>query len=72
MKKLKVYLKSRSEFNHFNLPKENEKGTHFIGISLSKSSVVYFDSYGLETVGMEGFFPTFFRFCFPTVRNVFK
>ena len=35
-----------------NLSKENEKGTHFIGISVSKNVVVYFDSYGLETIDL--------------------
>ena len=33
-----------------NLSKENEKGTHFIGISLLKNVIVYFDSYGVETI----------------------
>ena len=33
-----------------NLSKENEKGTHFIGISVSENVVVYFDSYVLETI----------------------
>merc|ERR1712105_226523 len=27
-----------------NLSKENEKGTHFIGISSSKDTIIYFDS----------------------------
>ena len=35
-----------------NLSKENEKGTHFIGISVSENVVVYFDSYGLETIDL--------------------
>lgn len=35
-----------------NLSKENEKGTHFIGISVSKNVVVYFDSYRLETIDL--------------------
>ena len=35
-----------------NLSKENEKGTHFIGISVSKNAVVYFNSYGLETMDL--------------------
>ena len=35
-----------------NLSKENEKGTHFIGISLLKNVIVYFDSYGLETINL--------------------
>ena len=29
-----------------NLSQENEKGAHFIAISVSKNVVVYFDSYG--------------------------
>ncbi len=35
-----------------NLSKENEKGTHFIGISLFKNVIVYFDSYGVETINL--------------------
>ena len=35
-----------------NLSKENEKGTHFIGISLLKNVIIYFDSYGLETINL--------------------
>ena len=35
-----------------NLSKENEKGTHFIGISLLKNVIVYFDSYGVETINL--------------------
>ena len=35
-----------------NLSKENEKGTHFIGISVSENVVVYFDSYGLEIIDL--------------------
>ena len=35
-----------------NLSKENEKGTHFMGISVLKNDVVYFDSYGLETIDL--------------------
>ena len=33
-----------------NLSKENEKGTHFIGISLLKNVIIYFDSYGVEAI----------------------
>ena len=32
--------------------KKNEKGTHFIGISLLKNVIVYFDSYGVETINL--------------------
>ena len=35
-----------------NLSKENEKGTHFIGISFLKNVIVYFDSYGVETINL--------------------
>ena len=35
-----------------NLSKQNEKGTHFIGISLLKNVIIYFDSYGLETINL--------------------
>ena len=35
-----------------NSAKENEKGTHFIGISLLKNVIVYFDSYGVETINL--------------------
>ena len=35
-----------------NLSKENEKGTHFIGISSSKDTIIYFDSYGIEYINL--------------------
>ena len=35
-----------------NLSKENEKGTHFIGISSSKDTIIYFDSYGIEHINL--------------------
>ena len=33
-----------------NLSKENEKGTHFIGISLLKNVIIYFDSYRKQVI----------------------
>ena len=33
-----------------NLSRENGKGTHFIAISSSKNTIVYFDSYGVEHI----------------------
>ena len=35
-----------------NLSRENEKGTHFIAISSSKNTIVYFDSYGVEHINL--------------------
>jgi len=35
-----------------NLSKENEKGTHFIGIMSSKDTIIYFDSYGIEHINL--------------------
>ena len=35
-----------------NLSKENEKGTHFIGISSSKTTIIYFDSYGIGHINI--------------------
>ena len=35
-----------------NLSKENEEGTHFIGIMSSKDTIIYFDSYGIEHINL--------------------
>ena len=35
-----------------NLSKENEKGTHFIGISSSRNTIIYFDSFGIEHINL--------------------
>merc|ERR1712074_364057 len=35
-----------------NLSKENEEGTHFIGIMSSKDKIIYFDSYGIEYIDL--------------------
>ena len=35
-----------------NLSKENEEGTHFIGITSSKDTIIYFDSYGIEYINL--------------------
>ena len=35
-----------------NLSKENEEGTHFIGIMSSKDTIIYFDSYGIEYINL--------------------
>ena len=35
-----------------NLSKENDEGTHFIGITSSKDTIIYFDSYGIEYINL--------------------
>ena len=54
-----------------DLPKENEKGTHFIGISVSENVVVYFDSYGLQTTDLtiEKYLKKYGEKCFIQIFN---
>ena len=54
-----------------NLSKENEKGTHFIGIMSSKDTIIYFDSYGIEHINLtiEKYLKKYGKFFFIQILN---